>query len=124
MKAKDEFGHESEVSLTHTITIVESPVLKIDWIMGGLFKVKTLIKNIRGLQANNIAWTITFTGGAFIGKETTGTITSLEPGASDNVISKFILGFGATVVKVTATIPESTDMKDQSGTVMLFFINL
>ena len=124
VKAKDEKGKESDFSPPHTITIVESPVLKIDWIMGGLFKVKTLIKNIGGLPANNIAYSITLTGGAFIGKETTGTIASLAPGASETVKSKFILGFGATVVKVTATIPESSDTKEQNGTVMLFFIKL
>ena len=124
VKAKDEFDHESGVSAPHTISILESPVLKVEWIMGGLFNVKTLIKNVGGLTANNIAWSITLEGGAFIGKETTGTIASLAPGAGETVKSKFILGFGATVVKVTATIPESSDMKEQSGTVLLFFIKL
>ena len=124
VKAKDEFDHESEVSPAHTITIVESPILKVEWIMGGLFKVKTLIKNVGGLTANNIAWSITLEGGAFIGKETTGTIASLEPGAGETVSSKFILGFGATLVKVTATIPESSDTKEAEGTVLLFFIKI
>jgi photosystem II stability/assembly factor-like uncharacterized protein len=126
VKAKDELGHESDISPAHTITITEAqvPILKIEWIVGGVLKVKTLIKNIGGDAANNIAWTITLTGGAFIGKETTGTITSIEPDASETVNSKLILGFGATVVKVTATIPESTDIKEQSGTVLLFFIKL
>ena len=126
VKAKDEFDLESDVSPSHIITIAEEqiPVLTIEWIMGGLFKVKTLIKNIGVVTANNIDWTITLTGGAFIGRETTGIIASLEPNAGETVSSKLILGFGATVVKVTATIPESSDMKEQSGTVLLFFIKL
>jgi hypothetical protein len=122
VKAKDELGYGSSISPAHTITLVETPLLQIQWIMGGVFKVKTLIKNVGGLPANNVDWTITLTGGAFIGKEATGTIESIAPGASETVSSKLILGFGATVVKVTATIPESTDIKEQNGSIFLFFI--
>jgi hypothetical protein len=127
VKAKDDVNDaESGWSPAHTITISEPqlPILNIDWIRGGLFKVSALIKNIGPVTANNVQWTITLTGGAFIGKETTGTITTLEPGASETVKSKFVLGFGATVVNVTATIPESTATKEQSGTVLLFIIKL
>jgi hypothetical protein len=124
VKAKDTLGHETNWSSAHIFTIVDSALLKIDWIKGGLFKVSASVHNIGGLAATNVAWTITFTGGAFIGKETTGTIASLAPGAAELIKSKFILGFGATVVKVTATITDSTATMEKPGQIILFLIKI
>lgn len=125
VKAKDTNGGESGWSPAHTISITEgAAIVQIQPITGGLFKVKTSIKNIGTLAATNVNWSITLTGGAFIGKETSGIIPSIAPGASQAISSKFILGFGKTVVKVTAEIPGSSDMKEQNGTILLFFIKL
>jgi len=108
---------------TTTATIIGAePVLEIGNITGGLFKVKATIKNTGALVATNVNWSITLTGGAFIGKETNGTIASLAAGAEQTVSSKFILGFGKTVVTVSASIPESSDTLEQNGTILLFFI--
>lgn len=125
VKAKDINGGESGWSGPHTISITEgAPIIQIQTISGGLFKVKTSIKNIGTLTATNINWNITLTGGAFIGKETSGVITSLAPDQSADISSKFIFGLGATVVKVTAVSTETSDTKEQSGMVLLFFIKL
>jgi len=125
VKAKDDsVGRESGWSPAFTFTIVEAPILKIDWIAGGVFSVKTLIKNNGGVPAHNITWSITLDGGAFIGKETTGQIDTLAPGEGLTVKSKFVLGFGATMVTVRTTIPESTDVKTQTGTLLLFLVQL
>ena len=124
VKAKDAVhGGESDWSPAHTMTILAAPVLKVEWIRGGLFKVSASIKNVGGVPANNTAWTITLTGGAFIGKETTGTV-DLGVGIPTTIKSGFILGFGATVVKVTLTHPESSATKEVPGKVLLFFIKI
>jgi hypothetical protein len=125
VKAKDVNGGESAWSAPHSIAISEgAPAIEIQGLTGGLFKVKANIKNTGTLVATNIDWTITLTGGAFIGKEASGTITSLAVGASQQISSKFILGFGKTVVTVTATSPDSSDTLEQNGTILLFFIKL
>jgi hypothetical protein len=123
-KAKDALGAESGWSVGHSIVITEAPVLKIQNITGGLFKVKTSIKNIGGIAATGINWTIELTGGAFIGKKTTGTIASLGAGAGQAINSKFIFGFGKTVIKVTAVCPASSDEKSVDGMIILIFIKI
>lgn len=125
VKAKDSNGGESAWSAAHPIAISEGTAdIQIQTITGGLFKVKTSIKNVGTLTATNIDWSITLTGGAFIGKETTGNIPSLAAGASQAISSKLILGFGKTVVTVTATGAESSDTKEVNGTVLLVFIKI
>jgi len=124
VKAKDDHGGESGWSVGHTITIVEAPIIKIDWISGGLFHVTTLIRNNGGVTANNVDWSISLNGNVFIGKETTGQIASLASGEQQVISSKFILGFGPTVITVSATVPQSADVKTQDGTVLLFYIKI
>lgn len=124
VKAKDVNGAETAWSDAHTITIVEAPMLHIQWILGGLFTVKTLIRNNGGVTAENVQWSITLAGGAFIGKETTGTIGSLAPGEQQIVSSKVVLGFGETLVTVSASVPESSDLKTKEGMIRLFYIKM
>jgi hypothetical protein len=124
-KAKDINGAESGWSEAHIIVISEgAPILEIQTLKGGLFKIKTSIKNTGTLPANNVQWSIILTGGAFIGKNTSGTITSIAAGGESSISSKFIFGFGKTVVTVTAMVPESSDAVEQNGTIFLFFIKL
>jgi hypothetical protein len=124
VKAKDSFDAESDWSAAHAIVIAEAPALAVQNITGGLFKVKSAVKNDGGIVANDINWTIELTGGAFIGKLTSGSISMLAPGASHAITSKFIFGFGKTVVKVTAMCSGSTDEKSVDGMVILFFVKI
>jgi hypothetical protein len=120
VKAKDVNGGESDWSDGHDIAIADAPAPVVEWIKGGLFFVTASVKNAGGVAATNVAYTISLAGGAFIGKETAGTIPSLDPGAAETIKSKFILGFGATVITVTA----GSSTKTADGKVLLFFIKL
>ena len=124
VKAKDVNGGESDWSPSHTITIIEGPMLEIGVIKGGLFKVSALISNTGSMDATDVEWSITLEGGAFIGKETTGTET-ITAGGEVTVSSKLIIGLGATTVTVTAEVPDGiSDTRTQSGFVFLFFIKV
>lgn len=123
--AADVNGHVSGVSDPHMISISQgAPILKIQALTGGLFKIKTSIKNAGSLPANSVAWSIVLTGGAFIGKNTSGTITTIAAGSSEPISSKMIIGFGKTVVAVKATCIGSSDAVQQNGTIFLVFIKL
>jgi hypothetical protein len=123
VKAKDTYG-ESAWSEAHSIVITEGPRIEIGNISGGLFKVSVPIRNTGGIDASEVNWTITLDGGAWIGRQTTGS-TMIRVDQQVVVSSKMILGFGATTVTVTAEEPYgSSDEKQQDGFVFLFFINM
>ena len=125
MKAKDELGAQSGVSPAHVITIAEGPALEIEGVTGGLLKVKATVKNTGGAAANNIAWKMTLTGGlVLLGKETTGNILALNPGDTREITSGTIIGLGKTVIKITATVPESAAEVEQNATILLIFIKI
>ncbi len=106
------------------IRISDGPIFEIDSINGGLFKVSSNIKNIGAIEASNINWKIVLEGGAFIGKETTGSET-IPIGDEITVSSKFVLGFGPTQVKVQAWIEDGhSDSHKQGGFVYFFFIQI
>jgi hypothetical protein len=97
------------------------PVIEIGNITGGLFKVNAVIKNTGGATATNVQWSIKLTGGLIIlGKESTGTIPTIAAGATADISSKLILGFGKTVMTVTA----DTAIKSQNATVLFVFIKI
>jgi len=97
------------------------PVIEIGNITGGLFKVTAVIKNTGGAAATNVQWSIKLTGGLiFLGKESTGTIPTIAAGATADISSKLILGFGKTVMTVTA----DTATKSQNATVLFVFIKI
>jgi len=121
VKAKDVNNAESGFSPASTIAITLGPTLEIDIIRGGLFKVKTKIKNIGELDATNVQWNISLEGGTFINKLTTGTETTLAAGEEVDISSNFLFGWGSTRVTVTATIPESTDIRSQNGFIYLIY---
>ncbi|MBU1940816.1 MAG: M28 family peptidase, partial [Candidatus Thermoplasmatota archaeon] len=121
-KAKDTYNVESDWSEPLTIQIVGDPVLDITAINGGLFTIKTTIKNRGETPATNINWSITLDGGAFIGKQTSGYITNLDAGDTITVHSSPVIGLGATKVTVSAVIPGMSDERSQSGFILLFLI--
>jgi hypothetical protein len=95
------------------------PVIEIGDITGGLFTVNTVIKNTGDAAATNVQWSIKLTGGLIIlGKESTGTIPTIEAGASADISSKVILGLGKTVITVTA----GTSTQSQNATVLIVLI--
>ena len=106
---------------TATITESTAPVIEIGTITGGLFKVKAVIKNTGDAAATDVDWKIQLTGGLIIlGKESTGTASTIAAGGQVNISSKLILGFGKTVITVTA----DTATKSQNATVLLVFIKI
>jgi hypothetical protein len=123
-KAKDIGGGQSGWSPTHSITIYSTPVVEIGNITGGLFKVKATIMNTGFVDADHVQWSMTLVGGAFIGKEASGTILSIPAGEEKTVSSNLIIGLGKTVITVTASCEGSSDTKDQNATILLFFIKI
>lgn len=100
------------------------PYLIIGNITGGFFKIKSTINNIGTAPATTIQWNITLTGGLIlIGRKTTRTISTLNPSMEQIIMSKAIIGFGKTVITITAAIPRMTVTKQQNATVRLFFIH-
>ena len=76
---------------------VPAPILNIA-IKGG-FGVTATITNTGEADATNVDWTISFDGGAFVGKEKTGTVT-VPAGGEATVKSGFIFGIGKTSITV------------------------
>jgi hypothetical protein len=101
------------------------PLLAIGNISGGLFKVKTTVKNIGDAAANDVQWNITVTGRLVLsGRETTGSIAALNASEQQTITSRRIFGFGKAMIRITATVPGSTASKEQNATILLFFIRL
>ncbi len=124
VKAKDINESESDWSIPLTVTIVEGPILDMGLISGGLFKVNAVIRNIGATEATNVKWNMTLSGTILIGKESNGEILSIPADGSATATSGLIIGFGKTIITVTAEIPEGSDIREQSGFVLLFFIKL
>ncbi len=122
-KAKNTLGSESGWSNPFTITII-APQLEIGPLQGGLFKIKTVIKNTGAIDVEDVDWTITFNSGILLGKTTNGTLLNISAGCEQTITSGPILGLGRTIVKVTAVYPYCTTSKTQIVTILLFFIKL
>jgi hypothetical protein len=119
VKAKDSNGAESGMSPAHTIVISAAPTIEIGAITGGLFKVKAVIENNGAVAATNVSWGIDLAGGLIIlGKASSGTIPTIAAGGTATITSKMIVGFGKTVITVTA----DTATKSQNATVLIVFI--
>jgi len=120
VKAKDFHGMESGWSGPLAIYIED---IKIVDISGG-FGVTATIKNVGNTDAADVEWSITLEGGLIlIGKEKTGTVDI--PAGDEAVVKSTILGFGNTVITVTAECAEgSSDTKTQEVFIFLFFIKI
>jgi len=122
-KAKNTLESESGLSDPFVITIV-APQLEIGVLTGGLFKVKTVVKNTGAIDITDVHWDISLIGSVFIGKNTNGTLSNISAGGEQTITSKLILGLGRAVVKVTASYPYSSANKQQTVTLLLFFIKI
>jgi hypothetical protein len=122
-KAMDNDNVQSPWSAPYSIHI-DMPILDIGSIRGGLFRVKTMIKNNGGIDATGVEWKIVFEGGAIIGKETTG-IDTINAGDEIEIRSNLIIGFGSTQVTVEVQIPDGiSDVRKQGGFVYFIFVNI
>jgi len=124
VKAKDINGSTSKWSEPLPIHI-DVPALYISTVKGGWFEVTAPVQNTGLAEADDINWKITLDGGLILlGKETTGTIQTITAGGEEIVSSDLILGFGKTVVTITAEVPDSSHSRQRGGTVLLFFIKI
>jgi hypothetical protein len=91
-----------------SVTIGTIPKFEITSISGGLFHIKTVIKNNGTADATGVDWQIIVGGNGLVllGAKTTGTFSALPVGTEQTISSRFILGLGD--VKVTLII-QSTD---------------
>jgi hypothetical protein len=125
VKAKDIKGGISDWSDSSTIHILQAPIMDVDLISGGLFKLNVDIKNLGEVKSTAVKWDITLEGGTILmGKEISGTINSISPGESVPITSGLIIGFGNTQVTVTAEIAEGIDTRTQNAKMLLFFIHV
>jgi hypothetical protein len=101
---------------TATVTVA-GPTIEITAIKGGS-GVTATVANTGGLDATNVSWTISLSGGILIkGKTLSGTIPTLAAGADTTVTSK-VIGFGKVTITATAGDAEKT----ASGFVFLMFV--
>lgn len=109
-------------TITKTVEVSGAVNFTID-ITGG-FGVTAVITNTGTINATDIQWTLTLTGGlVLLGKTKNGTITSLSAETPSTVIDKPILGFGKTTIQVDVTCAEGVSVtKSVTGTVFVFFV--
>jgi hypothetical protein len=118
-------NNSDDDTTTATIMAAGEPRLEIGTITGGLFKVDVVIKNTGGIDALAVNWSITLDGGFILaGKETPGRIAGISAGGEVAISSGFILGFGKTVITVSAETANSSDTVEQDAFVLLFFIKM
>ena len=109
VKAKDLLDMESGWSSSITVHIESSPRIEIGEITGGFGSVTAEVKNTGAGEASDVAWSISLDGGfVLLGRETTGTLTKIQPGFSPQIKTGFLLGIGALTITVTADEVEKT----------------
>jgi hypothetical protein len=123
-KARDIDNAESAWSTPHILQI-DTPILNIETISGGFFKIKTNIKNNGGIDATDLQWRILVDGGAIIGKNTTGEGLTIIASDEKTISSGIILGFGPTQIIVDIWDPIGiSDTRKQNGFVYLFYVKV
>jgi serine protease AprX len=122
-KAKNTLGAESDWSGPFGVSIV-APKLEIGAFKGGLFKLKTVIKNTGAIAVTKVQWNITFAGNVFLGKQKSGSLLSISPGGERTITTDLIIGLGKTIATVTATYQYGSVTRSQNVTVLLFFIKV
>lgn len=99
--------------------------LQIEVISGGL-GLSAVIRNEGDENLTDITWNIILEGGLILlGKKAEGTIALLRPDKTETIKVPFILGFGKTSVRVTATASEGMSTEKTSGARLIgFFVRL
>jgi len=108
---------------TAAVTPIEKPILYIQPLTGGMFRVGAEINNSGTINATGLIWSIKLNGSILLGKNTTGGPENIPAGGSKTIYSKPIFGFGPTAVTVEARVPDgSSAIRKQSAFVLLFYI--
>jgi hypothetical protein len=100
-----------------SVTTAPASYLVIESISGGR-GIGAIITNYGDAPIEHLNWSITIDGLIFVGKEKSGTLSSLAPGASMMIHLDFMLGFGP----VTATFTADSATLTQRFKLLLFFI--
>jgi hypothetical protein len=109
VKAKDTFGLESGWSDPITVHIESSPAVKIGDITGGIGRITAEVSNNGTDEISNISWSMNLDGGLiFLGRETTDTITEIQPGSSVQIQTRFLFGVGQVTITVAVDVVEKT----------------
>jgi len=109
VKAKDDLGMESGWSDPITVHVEASSHIEIGEITGGFGSVTAEVKNTGAGEASNVPWSISLKDGlVLLGRETTGTLTKIQPGFSPQIKTGFLLGIGKVTITVTADEVEKT----------------
>ena len=109
VKAKDNTSLESEWSEAAVISILAVPRIEIGTISAGFGSITAEIKNVGAADASNVSWSITLDGGlVLLGRETTGIFPEIMSGFAPEVKTRFVFGFGAVNILVTADEAEKT----------------
>lgn len=122
--AKDIKGFCSEWSDALKINILQAPILDVCSIYGGLFKVNALIKNLGDIETSEVNWNIKLKGGAWIGGNSSGSIPLLKGKDQQEISSNFIIGFGNTIVTITASSTEDSHSEIRTGSIFLIFVQV
>jgi hypothetical protein len=109
VKAKDDLGQESGWSNPLIVQIATSPSIAIEDITGGFGWITAEVKNTGVVVLPTVDWSIHITGGfVFLGRDTTGTLTEIDPGTSMQIKTKFLFGIGKITITVNADVVETT----------------
>lgn len=94
VKAVSSFGDESNWSESLPIHII-GPVISVEEVSGGLFKLNAFLRNTGDSLAEQIYWEITIHNSSMLlGQQSIGTIQSLGPDEKVRIISNTICGLG------------------------------
>ncbi len=102
--------------------IMDVPILKIKFVKGGLFTIKTNIKNEGIAEADNIDWEINIDGSVFLGRNSKGKIDTIAPGDIVTIGTGMILGFGKIRAHFALNGPECNLIQDRGGKLFLFYV--
>jgi hypothetical protein len=108
VKAKDVEGAESGWSDASVISILEEPNVEIGTITGG-FGITAVIKNSGGVDATNVNWSISLSGGVvLLGRENTGSFPTISSGARLKAKTGLVFGIGSVDILIVAGEAEKT----------------
>jgi hypothetical protein len=123
IKAKAMDVEESRSRWTEPYSVImDVPILKLKFIKGGLFNIKTTIENEGIAEADNIDWEINVEGSVFLGRNSIGSIDTIAPGDTVTISTGMVLGFGDIRAHFILNGPECNLDKDRGGKLFLFFI--